>query len=391
MEAPVGSGDAPGDPAAPPPPQPPSPASPTACLPVPPSPAPPSTPPAGTARVIWADLADADDVAAGRPVACRDRGWEFGRPRGRSAPPPAVGRAVADGVERCPLGVSGSPPESPRRWLGCRWPRRPRRRALVLEAHYAGVVLLRSGQLVAGALIGALGRSLQAISVSPVHLLLWRRRFPVPCWPACPGLAAPPLSCPGGGHRGGARGNPCAPPGCPGPVVPGRAGPGPPRSPLRWAHPRAFGRWAAGWGAGRWPLRGPASWPGFAPFGLASPFGGNWPGSALHLAPDRVSSLLPSHASSAPPRRAPAAPLADSSGHLAPPLPRRPCPGIGAMMRPAPSAPRKTAGIRLAPPLTASGGRRTSGTSSPPARPGAPPLETPATPTDPPPASPVGP
>nr|XP_020195512.3 WAS/WASL-interacting protein family member 3-like [Aegilops tauschii subsp. strangulata] len=72
---PEGSGDAPGDPAAPPPPQPPPPPSDPgrAPGPPPPPPAPPSTPPAAPSRVVWADLAEADDLAAGRPVVCRDR------------------------------------------------------------------------------------------------------------------------------------------------------------------------------------------------------------------------------------------------------------------------------------------------------------------------------
>nr|XP_020185770.1 translation initiation factor IF-2-like [Aegilops tauschii subsp. strangulata] len=70
---PDGSGDAQGYPAAPPLPQPPSPPSAPSRSLVPSPPAPPSTPPAAPSRVVWADLAEADDLAAGRPVVCRDR------------------------------------------------------------------------------------------------------------------------------------------------------------------------------------------------------------------------------------------------------------------------------------------------------------------------------
>ena len=129
----AGSGDALVGSAMPPPP--PSPlASPAVGPPVPPSPDCPPSPPAVLPRESWADLAEAADVAVGRPIACRDRI----PPRAPVRPPPSVpaggptprgGSSASRGTDRRHRRPSGALPSpgSKEDALGSRAPPRRRR------------------------------------------------------------------------------------------------------------------------------------------------------------------------------------------------------------------------------------------------------------------------
>ncbi|XP_048537205.1 basic proline-rich protein-like [Triticum urartu] len=104
-----GSGGAPGDAgdaAAPPPPPPPVPSlelRPPAGVRRPCPSADP--PPSGSPRVVWADIAEADDVAAGRPVVCQDRVPP--RPRRGCCPTTPVALLLGVGA-RPPVGRAGA-------------------------------------------------------------------------------------------------------------------------------------------------------------------------------------------------------------------------------------------------------------------------------------------